>query len=536
MVRELAALVEEMAVMLARSMGDATGVLQVGYHDRFTGVRLYDREGRAWQGELVDDGDQIDAVVNALAQDQTGVAMELRFGPAGTYEFRYTLGLRTLSPARVVGDQQFRYPHHPLAVRSVATTPEPGDTDPAVLAEVGGLVDEFVRRYEQLKGRPPQFAPGHSEAEIAAAEARIGLRLPEDLRALYRLVHDDDAEHGLLGCQSLLPLDEVVRHYLDSELGAWGWNDDLFGPVRVVHDAAPYGRIRRMSRNVRWITVATDRACNWCAIDLDPAPDGTSGQLFVYGRDYDESVGYVAESVTAILSEVVTALQAGEVEDEYPDEEYLGLPDQIGAAIEVDGSAVLNLANTSLAAAVADLAAPSHVQKLYLHDGDRSDLAELATLPQLRQLAIQTAQAVELTIPRTVPLESLSVRADAIDLTPLAGHPTLWDLEIANATHPVTITPLLDMPALVRLDLSTVTVPDLTLVAQLPNLRVLVLNQAQWHQLHETGAMPPHLAAAEMTGQQTLPDAVAWVSTLTPRAWASSLPTITGRVQVVQGS
>lgn len=522
--------------MLARSMGDATGLLQAGYHDRFTGVRLYDREGRAWQGGLLDDGDQIDAVVSALAQGQTGVAMELRFGPAGRYEFRYTLGLRTLSPARVVLDEQFRYPHHPVAVRSVATTPEPGDTDPAVLAEVAGLVDEFVRRYEQLKGRAPQFAPGHSEAEIAAAEARIGLRLPEDLRALYRLVHDDDAEHGLLGRQSLLPLDEVVRHYLDSELGAWGWNDDLFDSKRVVHDSAPYGRIQRMSRNVRWITVASDRACNWCAVDLDPADGGTSGQLFVYGRDYFESVGYVAESVTAILSDVVAALRAGEVENEYPDAAYLGLPDQIGAAIEVDGSAVLNLENTSLAAALADLAAPSDVQALYLHDGDCPDLDELVTLPQLRQLGIRGAQAVELAVPPTVPLESLNVRADTVDLTPLAGHPTLWDLEIADARHPVTIAALRDMPALVRLDLSTVTVPDLTLVAQLPNLRVLVLNQAQWHQLHETGAMPPHLAAAEMTGQQTLSDAVAWVSTLTPRASASSLPTITGRVQVVQSS
>jgi hypothetical protein len=91
------------------------------------------------------------------------------------------------------------------------------------------------------------------------------------------------------------------------------------------------------------------------------------------------------------------------------------------------------------------------------------------------------------------------------------------------------------MPALVRLDLSTVTVLDLTLVAQLPNLRVLVLNRDQWHQLHEADAIPP-LAAAELNGKQTLPDAVAWVATLTPRASASSLPTITGQVQVVQSS
>jgi hypothetical protein len=68
-------------------------------------------------------------------------------------------------------------------------------------------------------GEVPDFGVGYSEAEILDYETRLGLRLPEDLRAVYRTIRQDMC--GLLGMFCVLSLDRVVelretdgpRHY-----------------------------------------------------------------------------------------------------------------------------------------------------------------------------------------------------------------------------------------------------------------------------------------------------------------------------------
>jgi hypothetical protein len=94
------------------------------------------------------------------------------------------------SPPRVVFDDGYRYPNHPKpGMRKPAAGVNDGrPTDPAVLAEVHALVTEFVEQHTRLRGEPPQFTPGYSDAEILAVEERLGVRLPEDLRALDRTI------------------------------------------------------------------------------------------------------------------------------------------------------------------------------------------------------------------------------------------------------------------------------------------------------------------------------------------------------------
>src|SRR5262245_35188328 len=100
-------------------------------------------------------------------------------------------------------------------------------TDPAVLAEMQALVTAFAERYTQLRGEPPRFSPGYSEAEIFAVEERLGVRLPEDLRALYRTIHDDKGESGLLGRFSPAPLEQVVAWYHEDASGSYNRHDEL---------------------------------------------------------------------------------------------------------------------------------------------------------------------------------------------------------------------------------------------------------------------------------------------------------------------
>jgi hypothetical protein len=155
--------------------------------------------------------DTLDALAVAVRaelglDEDDDALMELRVDGPG-YEFRYQqaetdLELRRDRSLRLVLDDGYRYPGHPAPVDEPGPAPEPAATDPAVLAEVRGLVERFAVVYEGVLGRAPKFGAGRSEEELAAAEARMGLRLPEDLRALYRVVRGDTGEHGLLGSQS----------------------------------------------------------------------------------------------------------------------------------------------------------------------------------------------------------------------------------------------------------------------------------------------------------------------------------------------
>src|SRR2546421_8153744 len=94
--------------------------------------------------------------------------------------------------------------------RPAAAAPTGYPTDPAVLAQVRLLVEEFAERFRTITGEDPVWEPGRSEADITSAETAIGTRLPEDLRALFRLVGQDRGHSGLLGRYPHLSLERLI--------------------------------------------------------------------------------------------------------------------------------------------------------------------------------------------------------------------------------------------------------------------------------------------------------------------------------------
>lgn len=308
---DLRGLVGEMASALA---GTDIAVLQGRYQPRGgSSLHTFDAAGRS---AFADTGfamhdllRRVDEVLRPDGEDRP-LVVELARDGAGRAELRYTFDLPAVAPVRLVLDPAYRHPNHPAspmpAPPGIAVTDRP--TDPEVLATIRGLVAEFVSENTRKTGRTPEFGAGHSEEDIRAAEAAMGLRLPEDLRALYRTVSGDE-EYGLLGAGALLPLDSVVAAYLAGRPGAGFGPDDLFAVFPVVYEAYPPGRVRRVSRNDWWVEVGTDWGGNYCMVDLDPGPKGTCGQIIQYGRDFYGPVGYVAESVTAALHDVLAALR-----------------------------------------------------------------------------------------------------------------------------------------------------------------------------------------------------------------------------------
>lgn len=471
-------------------------------------LKAFGEDGRPTSSPMI--FGELEALRGALAGagDDRTLVVEVRRG-AGGYELRHTFDLPGISPAVVVVDSGYRYPGHPgpgmPRPEGIEVTDEP--TDPTILAEVGGLVAEFVAVYTSIKGEAPDFGTPRTEEEIRAAETAMGLRLPEEVRALYRSIDSDSNEHGLLGAHSLLPLNVVVDWYHEGEPGTGPGDDRLFPTNPVAFDTEPAGHVRRVSRSDWWVTITTDRGGNYGAVDLDPAARGRRGQVFESGRDFHGPVGYIAASVTDVLREVLAALRAGEYAKGYEESTYLVPTGNIGRSKEPDYNRSVRVGDQATAEVAADLGG---VQQLYLNDADRIELAALSSLSTLRSLSVNRAGRVETALPHDVPLESLRLHTGHADLGVLVGHPTLWHLELNGLGAPADVAALAALPALTALDLSDVDAVGLELLADLPGLRVLTLSPEQWRVLRAADRLPPRLAAARMGGRTFVDEAVEW--------------------------
>lgn len=450
---------------------------------------------------------------------------ELRLNRTGEYTFIATPDVGTMSPAWLVFDKDFRYPGHPLPGLPLPERSRPtgAPTDPAVLARITALADEFSGLYKEIKGHAPEWEPGRTEAELAEVEERIGARLPEDLRALYR-VTDWDNESGLLGQYAHDPLHQLVEQYFGGDPGSGGWQDHV-SDEGVVFETPPSGRVKRLSRNDWWITFGSDHAGDYLAVDLDPAEAGQSGQVLEYGRNVWGPIRYVAASITEMMEEVLRALKAGEYDDGEPESPYLVAEAAFHSESAREHDQVLT-ETTDLD----DVADPGPVQELYLNDAGSVDLAILNPLSSLRHLRVNRADSVVANLAGFPVLEAANVEASTVDLAGLAGHPTLWSLSLAKVTHPIDFGPLAELPALIRLGLAGLDVPELERVGELTSLRVLTLDDGQVRRLLNAGVTLPSLAAIEITGGAPIAEIVRLRRKLRPDGPAPEVVEASGRL------
>ena len=155
-----------------------------------------------------------------------------------------------------------------------------------------------------------RLRPGASEAALAEAEAAIGVTLPADLRAWYRL-HDGEAHapgrvEWLPAGGRLLPLAVVAERWRDEQ--EWASADDP-GLLHTQDD----GRICSVVRHALRIVIAGNQ---WgdgdnTYLDLVPGPSGTPGQVIVATSECDFEV--VGTSFVDFLERWAAAFEAGEL-------------------------------------------------------------------------------------------------------------------------------------------------------------------------------------------------------------------------------
>ncbi|MGW7537238.1 SMI1/KNR4 family protein [Amycolatopsis sp. NPDC054798] len=500
----------EIGRTLAERVRDAVGdrrsdaVLQISWRGRGT-------RAAGWldEGPLEDPNLHVNTF-GVFPPDLPHGVYEMRLLRDGSYRFSFSSDIELLiERARFVFDPDFRCPGHPLPgmPRPAGIEPTGKPTDPAVLREVGALVEEFAERYTAIMGHAPDWAPGASEEEISAAEARIGIRLPEDLRALFRLIGEDSGETGLLSYYAHDSLERLVEEYHDVLPGSYTGvlHENPLDDTSPVFDAEPPGRLKRVFRNDWWVTFGGNHGGEYLAVDLDPDAAGRSGQVLAYG-EISETPRLVGTSVTEMIEEVLKALRAGRYTLHEGDQRievhapFADLPVRDPVESVRNGAAP--------AAAISGIEHPELVQACYLrHDGDL-DLTVFEPLGSLRDIGVRGAKTVTPTVTNLPLLESLTIAAEQTDLNALAGHPTLWDLTLSGLTHPVDLTPLTTLPNLIRLTISGLDIPAIDQLTHLPALRILTLDASQLTRLLDSGARLPGLASLTITGRVLLPEAV----------------------------
>lgn len=121
--------------------------------------------------------------------------------------------------------------------------------------------------------------PGASEEAIAATEATLGVRFPDDLRQSLA-IHDgqDEEAPGLINGCELLSLERIVDEWsIWTEL----LNEGEFDGLTSESDDP----VRGDWWNKAWVPLTYDGMGNHHCLDLDPADGGKVGQVIVMMQD-----------------------------------------------------------------------------------------------------------------------------------------------------------------------------------------------------------------------------------------------------------
>ena len=124
--------------------------------------------------------------------------------------------------------------------------------------------------------------PPATEADISRLETTTGLTLPEDLKQLYRLHNGESGHAGLFFGLPFISIDEA--------LAEWTVWENLAGSTASLDTSiisVPANHIKEQYINTRYLPISKDYGGNNIGIDLDPGPDGISGQVINFGRDED---------------------------------------------------------------------------------------------------------------------------------------------------------------------------------------------------------------------------------------------------------
>ncbi|MFF0723841.1 SMI1/KNR4 family protein [Streptomyces sp. NPDC004134] len=313
---------------------------------------------------LLEKFDTVERVQNALtAADVADIAFAVEIPPSG----KAVLHLFDPSPAA-----DTRASAHPGALLLVeGAVPEPWRRLPEAVPGVRPAPSVDLALLERtLRERIPE-AIGATEAEIGAAEARLGVALPEEIKVLYRVTRarfadwgeDEEAAERVFDTVGfeLNSLDGLS--IADRSRRRFQWEQAAMETAVTGPDAA----VQDLVGSPGWIVIGDTGGGDQVAVDLTPGPGGHSGQIIVLSHEQSVGAGLLAESLTDLVQDPERDWYSGRQGDDLPH------------------AAWVNHARVrSIEAAVHP---ELEVLSLGVWDGEPISLAPVAGLPRLRSLS-----------------------------------------------------------------------------------------------------------------------------------------------------
>lgn len=178
----------------------------------------------------------------------------------------------------------------------------------------------WARIEEVLRATAPDvlaiLPAGASPAAISAAEDRLGVSLPADVRESYSAHDGSGGAHAGGGADLLphreyghvgVPLLSLAECVSDRERWLRAWEAGAFDDSR----ASPRGPIRPQWWCRGWVPVTWDGGGDHLCIDLDPAPGGGVPGQVIYFSHEEGPLTVVAPSWRAYLEWCAADLEAG---------------------------------------------------------------------------------------------------------------------------------------------------------------------------------------------------------------------------------
>ncbi|MFE6910653.1 SMI1/KNR4 family protein [Streptomyces erythrochromogenes] len=323
--------------------------------------------------------------------------------------------LRLLGPSPAV-EPGIGTPHPGALVLVEGSVPEPWRRLPEPFPGAAPAPSADLELLERtLRERLPH-AIGATEEEISAAEARLGIALPDELKVLYRVTRarwedaGDDCD-AVDGCE-LSSLDGL--HVADAASRRTCWE---FAAMEAVA-TSPDARVQGLAGSPGWIAFGDNGGGDQLAVDLTPGPRGHEGQIIMLSHEENVGAELVADSLTDLVLGRLAEERSGSGEQPPPAVAHVNVASlsSVEAAahpgLEVLSIGVWDDAPLSLAPVVG----LPRLRTLTAYPGTLADPLEIAELAGLEYLELGPQEWRVLldagAVPRSLSAAAITVHGD----------------------------------------------------------------------------------------------------------------------------